>query len=257
MTEIVPGERPGSWVLQMAGMDQSHVDLVDPTRLDFDYMRLLADLLDAHGIAGEPLRVLHVGGAAMALPRYVAATRPRSPQIVLEPAAQVTELVRRELPLPSRSGIKVRPVGGRDGVVDVRDGQADVVVVDAFDDARVPADLVTREWYADLARVVTHDGLVLLNLIDSAPFTWTRRVLAAVRLSFPELLLVAQTPVLRGRRAGNLVVAAGLSSVPPVSRRRMAGAAYRMLDGTGISSSFGGGTPFTDVDTEPSPPVRA
>src|SRR3954447_24569689 len=90
--EIEAGDRPATFVLRMSGMDQSCVDLDDPTRIVFDYVRRLADVVDAVGPPGAPLRVVHVGGAAMTLPRYVATTRPRSSQVVLEPAAAVTEL---------------------------------------------------------------------------------------------------------------------------------------------------------------------
>ena len=87
---------------------------------------------------GTPLRAVHLGGAGLTLPRYVAATRPTSWQVVLEPDGPLTELVRRELPLPRRSGIKVREVDGRTGVAALRDDAAQLVVVDAFADARVP-----------------------------------------------------------------------------------------------------------------------
>ncbi|MFC6345166.1 spermidine synthase, partial [Nocardioides hankookensis] len=56
--EIVTGDRPGSFVLRMSGMDQSHVDLDDPTRIVFDYVRRLADVVDAVAPAGVPLRVV-------------------------------------------------------------------------------------------------------------------------------------------------------------------------------------------------------
>jgi len=119
--EIVPGDRPETFLLRLSGMNQSCVDLADPTRLVFEYVQRMADVLDAVAPQGEPVRVVHVGGAALTLPRYVAATRPGSAQVVLEPAAEVTELVRRELPLPARSGIKVRPVDGRSGVAALRE----------------------------------------------------------------------------------------------------------------------------------------
>ncbi|MFA6300576.1 MAG: spermidine synthase, partial [Nocardioides sp.] len=128
MWEIVATERAGGFVLRHDGRDQSHVDLDDPTYLAFDYVRRMGDVVDAMGEPGAPLRVVHVGGAGMTLPRYVAATRPTSPQIVLEPDTEVTELVRAELPLPRRSGIKVRPVDGRSGIAALRDGQADLVI---------------------------------------------------------------------------------------------------------------------------------
>ena len=47
--EIVPTERPSAFVLRVDGADQSHVDLDDPTRLEFDYVRRMGDVLDAWG----------------------------------------------------------------------------------------------------------------------------------------------------------------------------------------------------------------
>ncbi|HYF74224.1 MAG TPA: fused MFS/spermidine synthase [Nocardioides sp.] len=257
MTEIVPGDRPGSHVLRMSGMNQSYVDLDDPTRLVFDYVRRMADVVDAAAPAGEPVRVVHVGGAGLTLPRYVAATRPGSPQVVLEPDAEVTELVRRELPLPRRSGIKVRAAGGREGVAALRDRHAQVLLLDAFADARVPADLVTVEFFDDVARVLDDGGLFVLNLTDRSPFGWSRRVLAGVRQVFGSVLLTAEPATLRARRLGNLVVVASRAPVPLEalgSRAASAAAPYRVLDSRQVSDGFGGGTPFTDADTAPSPP---
>ena len=260
-TEIVPGDRPGTFVLRMSGMDQSCVDLEDPTRIVFDYVRRLADVVDVVAPAGAPLRVVHVGGAGMTLPRYVAATRPRSAQVVLEPAAAVTETVRRELPLPRNSGIKVRDVDGRTGIASLRDGHAELVVVDAFADARVPGELVTTAFVADLLRVVGPTGVVALNLTDRAPFGWTRRAVASLRTVFPQLLLTAEPATLKAKRLGNLVVVASAGAVPLAAlqaRATTAVAPYRVLDARAVSDSFGGGTPFTVADAEDSPaPVRA
>src|SRR5262249_51464326 len=100
----------GVLMLIMDEMQQSAVDLSDPTRLVFDYMRRMGDLVDA--MPAGPLRALHIGGAAMSLARYLSATRKGSTQIVMEPSEEMLELVRREAPLPARSGIKVRAVDG-------------------------------------------------------------------------------------------------------------------------------------------------
>jgi spermidine synthase len=254
--EIVPGERPGTFVLRLDGMNQSHVDLLHPLHLEFEYVRRIGDVLDACAPDGAPVRVVHVGGAAMTLPRYVAASRPRSPQVVLEPATDVTERVREELPLPARSGIKVRPVDGLRGVAELRDGYAEVVVVDAFAGGRVPGDLVTDAFFGDVARVLDAGGTLVLNVTDRAPFGWTRRVVAGLRTAFPELMLTAEPATLRARRLGNLVVVASRGPVPLAAlqaRSASAAAPYRVLDGRAVSDSFGGGTPFTPVDTEPSP----
>ena len=253
--EVVPTDGTASYVVRLGGRDQSHVDLADPTRLVFDYVRRLGDALDVCRAPGEPLRVVHVGGAGMTLPRYVATTRPRSAQVVLEPATAVTDVVRRDLPLPARSGIKVRPVDGRTGLAAFRDGSVDVVVLDAYAEGRVPADLVTAECVAEVARVLAPGGLHLLNLADRAPFAWTRRVVAAVRTALPRVLVSAEPATLRGRRAGNLLLLATAGEPPTAAleqRAARSAAPYRVLDEGQVSDALGGGRPFTDADTEPS-----
>mgnify|MGYP000060617753 CR=1 FL=1 len=132
-------DAPG-WVLVMDGVAQSWLDPDDPTHLEFGYMLRMADYLDAARPRGERMRVIHVGGAAMTMARYVAARRPTSPQIVLEPNQALTEMVRCELPLPAKSGIKVRAVDGRSGIAAMPNHYAQVVIVDAFADAQVPAE---------------------------------------------------------------------------------------------------------------------
>lgn len=117
----------------------SWVDLDDPTRLEFAYMLRMADYIDYAAPAGQRMRVIHVGGGAMTMARYIAARRPTSPQIVLEPNEQLSDEVRAKLPLPARSGIKVRPLDGRTVIAAMPDDYAQVIIVDAFADARVPA----------------------------------------------------------------------------------------------------------------------
>lgn len=242
---VEPGERPGTWLVHLDGMAQSCVDLDDPTRLDFDYIRRIGALLDAAAGPGEPLRVLHVGGAGMTLARYVAATRPGSRQVVLEPDAGLVELVRRHAPLPRRSGISVRPQDGRAGLRDVRDGWAQAVVVDAFAGAQVPPDLVTQQAWAEVARVRAPGALMVANMTDRAPFTWARRVVAGARATLGDAAddrpaVGLEVATLRGRRPGNLLLVVPAAPLPRCDP------AYRWLDAAAVSSSLGGGVPLQD-----------
>ena len=139
-------------------------------------MQRLVDVLENVARPGQRLRVVHVGGAAMTLPRYLAATRPTSAQIVLEPDTELTAFVRRHLPLPTRSGIKVRGTDGRHGVAELRDGYADLVIIDAFIGARVPAELTTAEFLADARRALSDHGVLIINLTDRGPLSYARRV---------------------------------------------------------------------------------
>ena len=256
--EIVPADRPDAYLLRLDGMDQSLVDLADPTRLVFDYVRRIGDVIDAHAPAGATVRILHVGGAALTLPRYVAATRPRSAQIVLEPDADLVDRVRAELPLPQRSGIKIRIVDGRSGITAVRDGAMDLVVVDAFAEGRMPAELTPAPFWEHVARVLSPDGRLVANLVDQAPFGHARRVIAGIRRHLPELVVTAEPATLRGRRQGNLVVVAGRSASGGIVTALSAaaartGAPYRVLDAAATSDTLGGGMPFQDDDAAPGP----
>lgn len=246
--EIVAGDRPGSFLVRVGGRDQSHVDLDDPTRLVFDYVRRIGDVLDAAGEAGEagaPLRVLHVGGAGLTLPRYVAATRPGSWQAVLEPDEKLTARVRAELPLPRRSGIRVRPVDGRSGLAEVRSASVDAVVLDAYRDGAVPPELLTVECFAQVARVLVSGGLLVVNLSDRAPFALTRDVVSGLRACFGALLVGAEPATLKGRRPGNLVLVAGDGDLPAAALRRASATSaspYRLVTGRDVGSFFGGGS---------------
>lgn len=242
---VEAADRPGSWTVRLDDMDQSHVDLDDPTRLVFDYVRRIGDLLDAASAPGAPLRVLHVGGAGLTLPRYVAATRPGSRQVVLEPDAALTALVRDRLPLPRRSGISVRPEDGRDGLAGVREAWAEAVLVDAFAGAEVPLALVTTQAWREVDRVRVGGAPVVLNVSDRAPFTQTRDVIASMREVLGEVVVGVESPTWRARRPGNLLLVSG--APPPVAGTRT----YRWLTGDAVTGSLGGGTPLRDPHRSP------
>ncbi|WP_152365849.1 spermidine synthase [Microlunatus speluncae] len=240
----------------MGFTDQSYVDLDDPLRLEFDYIQRIADAVDAHALPGKRLRVVHVGGAAMTLPRYVAATRPTSAQIVLEPDQELTSFVRQHLPLDKRSGIKVRAADGRTGVAELRDDYADLIIVDAFVGARVPAELGTAEFFADTARVLVDDGTVMINITDRSPLGYARRVLAAIRTAFPETVFIAESSTLKGRRFGNILILGSPLPLPVGRLAERAGSAafpYRVVHGDRLDQLAGAAEPYTDAYAEESP----
>lgn len=245
--EIVPDGAAGCFVVRIDGREQSYVDLNDPTRLAFDYVRRIGDVLDAVAPPGNPIRVVHVGGAGLTLPRYVAATRPTSAQVVLEPAEVLTARVREELALPRRSGIKVRAVDGVTGIAALRDDYADVVVVDAFEHGSVPIGLVEAAHFAEIGRVLQPEGCYVLNLVDQAPFALARDAVAGLREVFTSLMVSAEPATLRGRRPGNLLITAGRTGVPLTDLRRRAAsssAPYQVLDDRLVSDTLGGGHPL-------------
>lgn len=254
---VMPDQHvPGAFVVHGGGVDHSFVDLDDPTRVEFPYMERITELFDAWAPRGQRLRVIHVGGAGMTLARYLAHTRPSSAQIVLEPDAELTAEVRREIPLPRHSGIKVRPVDGRTGLRAMPDDYADIIVVDAFRQLSVPGELVTVQAAGELARVLRPDGVVAMNVTDHVPFGWTHRVLAGFAGLLPELAVNSETATLRGRRAGNLVLLASRRELPRDELMHSVDTVVfpsRWIFGAELDSWRGRAEPFDDAETHDSP----
>ena len=259
MNRVVPAPDDRRAFMVVSGKtEQSWVDPNDPLRLEFEYVQRIAEVLDETVLtrpANERIRVIHVGGGGLTLPRYVEARRPRTAQVVMEPDVELNDQVRAAIPLARHSGIKVRPVDGRAGVAQLPDACADAIIVDAFAGASVPAELATVEFLVDLARCLRAEGLVLMNLTDQAPFAWSRRCLAGFVATFAHVAVSAEVPVWKGRRFGNLVVTAGSAIPTQAIERRLLRAPfpYRQVAGRELTRWVAGATAFTTADAEPSP----
>ncbi|MGA5301939.1 spermidine synthase [Nucisporomicrobium flavum] len=255
VAELAPDpDRPDGWTLLLDGAPQSHVDLGDPTHLEFEYIRRMAAAIDLLAAPGAPLRVLHLGGGALTLPRYIAATRPGSPQRVVEIDGPLVELVRGALPWDPRAKIRVRVGDAREAVTGMRDAGYDVVIVDVFAGARTPAHLASAEFAREVARVLAPTGWLIANVADGPPLAYARTQVATIRSALPQACLVADAAVLRGRRFGNLVVLAGRTP-PPVAElsRRAAGDWFPGRVETDLDRFTGGRRPATDADAVASP----
>ncbi|MGC5563240.1 spermidine synthase [Streptomyces sp. FR-108] len=257
VAELVPDrERGRGWTLLIDGAPQSHVDLDDPAYLGFEYQRRLGHVIDLVAPPGRPVHAVHLGGGALTLARYVAATRPRSTQQVAERDAALVQLVRRELPLDPNARIRVRSVDARDGLAKVPDGWADLVIADVFSGARTPAHLTSGEFLTEVRRVVKADGLYAANLADGPPLAHLRGQIATAAGVFPELALVADPTVLRGKRFGNAVLVASGRPLPVAELTRRAASdphPARVEHGKALRDFTGGATPVTDASAVASP----
>ncbi len=256
VAEVVPDpDRDTAFTLLLDGAPQSHVDLADPTYLQFEYVRRMAAAIDLVAEPGRALRALHLGGGALTLPRYLAVTRPGSAQRVVEIDGPLVELVRRELPLPARGNIRVRVGDAREAVESMRDSGYDVIVLDVFAGARTPAHLASVEFAQQLARVLDPGGWLIANIADGPPLKHARAQVATIRSVLPDACLVADAAVLRGRRFGNLVVLAGRTP-PPVAEltRRAAGDWFPGRVEADLDRFAAGATPVPDASAVASPP---
>ncbi|MGY1811672.1 spermidine synthase [Blastococcus sp. SYSU D00820] len=249
-------DREGAWVLLVDDTPQSHVDLADPGHLEFEYVRRMGHVLDLAAPEGRPLDVLHLGGGALTLPRYVAVTRPGSRQRVVELDERLTELVRTRLPLPRGARVRVRPADARAGLAATHDASCDVVLSDVFAGARTPAHLTTVEYAAQARRVLRPGGVFAANVADGPPLRFARGQVATLRAVFAHVLLVAEPGTLRGRRFGNLVAVASDAPLPVAAlTRRCAGDPMpsRVVEGADLDRFAGDAVPVTDADAVPSP----
>jgi spermidine synthase len=249
-------DRDGSWQLLLDGVPQSHVDLVDPTHLEFEYVRRMGHVLDLAAEPGQALDVVHLGGGALTLPRYVAVTRPGSRQRVVELDEALTDLVRRELPLPRTARVRVRAADAREGLAALPAGSADVVLVDVFAGARTPAHLTTLEFATDIARVLRPGGVTAWNVSDGPPLRFARAEAATLRAVFANVALLAEPGTLRGRRFGNSVAVASDAELPIAAlTRRCAGDPMpsRVVSDEELDRFVGQAAPVTDADARPSP----
>jgi len=245
--------RRAAWMLLVDGVPQSHVDLDDPSYLDFEYVRRLGHVIDTAAPPGQPLRVLHLGAGALTLARYVAATRPGSPQLAVEVDAALVDLVRLRLPLRR---VRVRVGDARAVLERLRAGSYDAVIADVFAGGRTPAHLTSVEFAAAARRVLTAEGVFAANVADGAPLAHARAQVATARAVFPQVALIADAGVLRGRRFGNLVLVASPEPLPVDTLTRLAAGdpmPGRVLYGEELTRFAAGAKPVTDADARPSP----
>ncbi|MBC2877809.1 MULTISPECIES: spermidine synthase [Streptomyces] len=258
LAELEPDpDRPRARTLLIDGAPQSHVDPDDPARLEFSYQRRLGHVADLAAPPGRPVQALHLGGGAFTLARYVAATRPRSTQQVVEIDAPLVAFVRRELPLDPSWRIRVRSGDAREVLAKVADGWADLIIADVFAGARTPAHLTSVEFTADVRRVLRPGGLYAANLADGPPsLGFVKSQIATVGTVFPEVCLVAEPAVLRGRRFGNAILVASDVALPlgELGRRCATDAAQgRVEAGTDLAAFAGGAAAVRDAHAKPSP----
>jgi spermidine synthase len=258
VVELVPDrDVVGAWTLCVDGTPQSHVDLGDPVHIEFEYVRRLAHVADLVAPAGAPLRVMHLGGGALTLARYIAATRRRSTQQVVEIDAELIDLVRTRLPVDPAWRISIRHGDARDVLAGAPASTFDLVVTDVFVGARTPAHLTSVEYVSLAARALRPAGVYAANIADGGLLAFARAQVATVRAVFPHSCVLAESAVFRGRRFGNFILVASRTELPVSDlTRRAAGDPFpgRVEHDDALTRFTGGARPTTDETATQSPP---
>jgi hypothetical protein len=107
--------------------------------------------------------------------------------------------------------------------------------------------------------VLRPGGLLLANLVDEPGLRYVGRVLAGLAAVFGELAMVSSHDVLKGRRFGNVVLAASSGPLNVAElRREIARQPFPagVRDGAELAARHHTARPFTDADSATSPEPR-
>lgn len=244
---------PAGRYLVLDDLRHSYVRLGDPAHLEFAYTQRFAAAIDTAFAPGRPLDVVHVGGGALTMPRWLDATRPGGTSTVLELDGGVIDLAVRELEAGGIPGTTVRTGDARVGLAELPDDSADVLIGDAFGARSVPWHLSTTEFLDHVQRVLRPGGLYLLNVIDRDPLDLVRASVATVDTRFGTTMVVARPDEFGPGGGGNVVLVAADRPIDPVALDAAVtgwGEPGAVLD-PGRTTAFAGDAPVLTDDRAP------
>jgi spermidine synthase len=248
VAELVPdGDNPSGWLLKLNGVQSSHVDLADPLRLEFEYMRWIVALVESQWSRSARLRVLHLGGAACSLARYLVAAYPDSRNVVVEIDARLAEFVRAWFSLPRAPLLKIRVGEARQVTESLAEASRDLIIRDVFAGPLTPKPLTTVEFTAQARRILAPGGVYLVNCGDAPALATARREAATISAGFAHTAIIADPPMLKGRRYGNIIIAgsdAPLAENPLLTRELLGGAVPAQLWDDAAVRRFALGAPL-------------
>ena len=192
-------ENPSLRFLILDTLRHGAVDLDDPTNLEFRYIRIIGDTIDA--LPAGPIDTLHLGGGGFSVPQYIDATRPGSTHLVLEIDPLLVEVAEDELGLVVSDDLRVRTGDARLALTDLGTDTYDLIVGDAFGGLSVPWHLTTTEFIEELDRVLRPGGVYVMNVIDGKGNLFVEAQLATLAEHFDHRAAVvpqdwpAQRPV--------------------------------------------------------------
>lgn len=239
-------EPDGSMLLMVNGVPSSHIVPGEPERLDFEYMRWIAAAIEETR-AWEKPRLTHLGGAGCSLPRYFAHVWPHSRNTVVEWDMDLAQLAREKFDIPRSPLVKIRVGDAREVTDSFVDASRDVIIRDVFESATTPRSLTTLPFYRSCLRSLSSDGLYVANCGARGDLQEAREELAGMAEVFPHLAVIADPPMLKGRRYGNIILlgsTAEIRETPELTRRLLGG---------GVPAHFKGDAWARDMAASASP----
>ncbi|HSL57919.1 MAG TPA: fused MFS/spermidine synthase [Acidimicrobiales bacterium] len=212
--EVDPSD-PSQRTLWLDTLRHSHVDLDDPTHLEFRYVRLFAAVADSLG--DGPLDTLHIGGGGFTFPRYLDVVRPGSTSLVLEIDPALIDIAEDELGLVRTPALRVDVGDARTAITRLPDASYDMVVGDAFGGLSVPWHLTTVELVDQVARTLRPGGIYVMNVIDGGPNRFAEAQVATLLDRFAHVAVIVPASGPPSGRPVNQVLVASDAPLPPVT----------------------------------------
>ncbi|BAN01135.1 fused MFS/spermidine synthase [Ilumatobacter coccineus] len=191
--------------LLLDDLRHSYVDLDDPERLEFWYIRRLVDAIEVE--TSGPIDIAYLGGGAFTIPRYVRATRPGSEQIILEIDGDLVEVVENEIDFDRGDDVEIIVGDGRLSMRELPTDSVDVVIGDAFGSRAVPFHLATREFIEEVDEVLRPGGIYAANIIDGPEERFVEAYAATVAEVYEHVVVVRGPGPLQGFRGNSALIA--------------------------------------------------
>jgi SAM-dependent methyltransferase len=218
------------------------VDLDDPTHLEFRYISIIGDVIDA--MPEGPIDALHVGGGAFSVPAYINAVRPGSTNLVSEIDPLLVDIGRDELGLVTGDDLEIVTGDARLTVADLPTDAYDLIVGDVYGGLAVPWHLTTTEFVAELDRVLRPGGIYVMNAIDGDQNRFVEAQLATLAEHFEHRTVVIP-PEWPSRRPVNQILVASTEPLPTIEVEAVHGSLIDDVD------AFTGDAPVLRDDFAP------
>jgi tetratricopeptide (TPR) repeat protein/MFS family permease len=150
----------------------SAIIMNDVLNLQYFYTKIYAGLTE--GLAKDWFSAMAIGGGGYAYPQYLEKRWPGSRIDVVEIDPAVTEAAIKAFGLSRNSSINIITMDARNYVDELLNKQRNgkeiprynFIYEDAFNDYSVPFQLVTKEFNDKIAKILTDDGVYMINAID-------------------------------------------------------------------------------------------
>lgn len=168
---------PGIYNFRLDSLIQTKVNVDEPLNFKHAYKchKLFISIVKSLGTLKDNPRILNLGGGGYLVPRYLKEYLPKSAVVAVEIDPAVTHAAVAILGLSDKSGIEIHHLDARNYIENAARENSengdkiffDFILSDIFTGGiAIPYHLTTYEYNEKVARLLSAEGLYVINLID-------------------------------------------------------------------------------------------